>query len=481
MSGDWMWIHTVNSTSRVLSGTSLLLEIWRRLWRKALPFNTVRRRAFRVRKCKLAESVMLRPGGQSCPSPKRAFSVPIGSQRVELVSRTEFIMSTTHTFVAKFLNRGVTIDPNTAKADKSEALRTAKRENLATIGKEVLNSTVALVEKGVDIEWLCPDGKAPAVDTLDKVMSLVEGGANVAELQKFSPSDILAGLNNNQLASLMPAPVVEIVEALVAEATETVVETKPEAPKVEDKVEAKPVEEWTCVITGETRPVEKMLVLKLALLDTKLDRRTTEADLRNYAVSAKGAMQRGLNRNDLMFLDRALDIVRPEEARAAASKQRVEEQKAARRKQDSDFRKTVFLGQPLKHPLTGETFVRCVQGRECEHALEKGTAFVGSVDDMQAPRLEDMQEMNYEAKRGPVDVSHLMTHYALCPKCAAKFIENPQSVAKAETEILGDLETNAAVYEASAEQDKLHAAFYTGPQAQKTQPRRFQQKGNRKG
>lgn len=265
-------------------------------------------------------------------------------------------------------------------------------------------------------------------------------------------------MNQNNTAI---APVATTTAATVATTTETK-KTSParEGRAVVDvKVEAAEVETWTCVVTGEERPVDKMLVPKLGTLDQKLGHRTTEADLRTRAVSAKGAMAKGINRDDLMFLDIALEVVRKDDEKAAKAKYH-EAEKTARIQEDAAFRKEVFVGQPKAHPRTGKVHVRCVQGRNCEYAMEKGTAFVGSTDVMQAPSLEEMQLLNYEARRGKVvDVSQLMSIYALCPKCATKFIENPQSVAKAEEAILGDLEQNAEVYAAEADRLALVSSY----------------------
>jgi len=242
------------------------------------------------------------------------------------------------------------------------------------------------------------------------------------------------------------------------------VETAPEAAAAKAEVE-----KWACSITGEMCPIDKLLVPKLGDLDKELGRRTTEADLRVRAISAKGGLQKGINRDDLMHLDFALNIVRTEEARASkkAELEAKETARLARIKEDADFRKSVYVGKPLAHPRTGKVHVRCVQAHKCEYALEKGTAFVGSIDVMQAPSLEDMQAMNYEDKRGrAVNVSHLMTHYVLCPQCAANLIVSPQSVAKAEEEILADLEINGEAYAQEEEQARLRAAYYNGPQAQ---------------
>ena len=130
----------------------------------------------------------------------------------------------------------------------------AKRENvLNNGGQKAIDAAATLVEKGVKAEWLCPEGRL-AVDSLTAVESLIAQGADVAKMQEFSPSQILAGLSPEQLASVMP--VVEVVvEAPVAKTV--VVETKPEAPKAEVKVE-----KAKCNYSCQLFPVTELVVPK---------------------------------------------------------------------------------------------------------------------------------------------------------------------------------------------------------------------------
>lgn len=263
--------------------------------------------------------------------------------------------------------------------------------------------------------------------------------------------------------------VVDVDVKVEAEATVAVVETLPEAPKAEAPV----VETWACSITGETRTIDKMLVPKLGTIDKELGHRTTEADLRTRAVSVKGALKKNLDREELMFLDVALEIVRKDDEKAAKAKQ-AEEARVEKAKKLAAFRASVFIGQP-KVGEDGKTYFRCVQGKMCAHTAKANTAFVGSADIMQAPSLEDMQMMNWDNRRGRmVTASDLAHFYVLCPECAKHLIENPQSAKNAEQEINQDLESNGDAYAHQAEMDSLHSKFYQSPEAQ--QGRRFNKK-----
>lgn len=135
---------------------------------------------------------------------------------------------------------------------KGKEITAAKRENvLANGGQKAIDAAAILVERGVAAEWLCPNGKL-AVDSLSAVESLIAQGADVSKLQQFSPSQILAGLNESELASVMPAIEV-VVEAPVAKTV--VVEIKPAAPKAEVKVEM-----GTCSYSCKKYPIDELVV-----------------------------------------------------------------------------------------------------------------------------------------------------------------------------------------------------------------------------
>lgn len=179
-----------------------------------------------------------------------------------------------------------------SKADVTKA----KRANIVENGDTAaVKAAAALHENGIDATWLCPDGKLVPVDVLAKVTDLVANGADVTALQQFSPSQILAGLSSEQLASLKPAPVVEeMVEAPVAEvvAEAVVVETAPEAPVAEVKVEApKPTEFYPCQSCGEKTPADKLFIPTFAQIRTSegMDPKAllTEAIVLKHARRAK--------------------------------------------------------------------------------------------------------------------------------------------------------------------------------------------------
>lgn len=192
-------------------------------------------------------------------------------------------MSQHHLAITTLLHASLQLDG----LNKTEVTR-AKRANIVANGdKPAIEAAAALHEKGIDASWLCPDSKLIPVDTLAKVEDLVKDGADVTELQKFSPSEILAGLNEAQLASLKPAPMVEeAVEAPVVETAPEAVVVKAEAPVA--KVETpKPVEKFECMSSGEPTPATQLFVppyWKVVLLLGKPSGSfLTEEDLKKHA------------------------------------------------------------------------------------------------------------------------------------------------------------------------------------------------------
>jgi len=146
---------------------------------------------------------------------------------------------------------------------KGKEITAAKRESvIENGGQKAIDAAATLVEAGVTAEWLCPEGRL-AVDSLAAVETLISQGADIAKMQEFSPSQILAGLSPEQIASVMPvveAPVAEIVIETVVVAP--VVETKPEAPKAEVKVETKKTEMAKCSYSCKLFPVTELVVPK---------------------------------------------------------------------------------------------------------------------------------------------------------------------------------------------------------------------------
>lgn len=194
-------------------------------------------------------------------------------------------MSQHHTAILNLLhvNLLVNTDGMTSQQAK-DAKATAKLDvNVQNGGKPAIDAAAKLVEQGVAAEYLCPEGKLIGLETMAKIADHLENGADVTALQQFSPSDILAGLSSEQLASLKPVEVVAETEAPVAEvevvADTVVTEAEIEAPKAEVVVEAKP-EMFNCAGSGRKATAQQLRIAPLHVLKAKLGKDLlTEQDL----------------------------------------------------------------------------------------------------------------------------------------------------------------------------------------------------------
>lgn len=181
--------------------------------------------------------------------PAKAGVQKVRTRRASELAHTELPMSTHFQTVLNLLHS--TLDLTGLKGKEiTEAKRECVVENGGT---KAIEAAAKLVEQGIPANWLCPDNHL-AVDSLNAVEKLVASGAIVEKMLQFTPSQILVGLDEAQLVSVMPQ-VVE-VEAAPAVEIETVVEqkpvvvAKPAAPKA--KVEAKkPVELFKCSYTSD--------------------------------------------------------------------------------------------------------------------------------------------------------------------------------------------------------------------------------------
>lgn len=146
---------------------------------------------------------------------------------------------------------------------KGRDLAEAKRTNVVTNGgPAAVEAAADLVRKGIDTNWLCPMGKLIGIETMAKVADLLDNKADLAELQKFAPDQILAGLDIEQLAGILPAPVVEpTIEAPVAEVV-VAAETKT-APAVE-------VKKFPCFNSGRKATADELRIPPLGVLKALL-------------------------------------------------------------------------------------------------------------------------------------------------------------------------------------------------------------------
>lgn len=195
-------------------------------------------------------------------------------------------MSQHHTAILNLLHVNMAVDTDGMTSQQvKDAKATAKRAiNAQNGGRPAIDAAAKLVEQGVAAEYLCPEGKLVGLETMAKIADHLENGIDVTLLQQFSPSQILAGLDEVQLASLKPAvEVVAETEALVAEvevvADTVVAEAETEAPKAEVEVEAKP-EMYTCAGSGRKATTQQLRIAPLHVLKAKLGKDLlTEQDL----------------------------------------------------------------------------------------------------------------------------------------------------------------------------------------------------------
>lgn len=169
-------------------------------------------------------------------------------------------MSQFHSAILAILHAGLPQQGMTKKE-----LTAAKRKIVEANGdKAAIDAAAKLVEAGIAAEYLCEPGKLVPVDTLAKVADLVEDGADVTKLQQFSPSQILVGLNEAQLASLKP-----VEETVETEAP--VVEVKPAPEAIVAKAEpAKQVEMVKCSTSLKMFPITELVVPGDDLIRQKL-------------------------------------------------------------------------------------------------------------------------------------------------------------------------------------------------------------------
>ncbi|MCX6715353.1 MAG: hypothetical protein NTX72_06095 [Candidatus Uhrbacteria bacterium] len=180
-------------------------------------------------------------------------------------------MSQFYTNVVTILHANLVLDGLT----KNQVIDAKRKNVVANGGKPAVDAAAKLVEAGITAEYLCPDGKLLGLDTMAKVADLIENGASVTALQQFSPSEILAGLNEVQLASLKPTvEVVAETEAPVAEvevvADTVVAEAAPEAPVVKVVVKAEPEQMYTCAGSGRKATAQQLRIAPLHVLKAKL-------------------------------------------------------------------------------------------------------------------------------------------------------------------------------------------------------------------